>query len=97
MLPVTARGEDVAEVVRYQLTRRSMLGGGAAAAMTASGLGFDLARAQTVKRSLKIAGAKVVCSTAPEIGITSTATPWLANRDSTPWEWAARTSLCRKC
>ena len=48
-------------------SRRDFLkvGGAAAAAVTASGLGFDLARAQTVKQSLKIAGAKEVHSLCP--------------------------------
>jgi len=48
-------------------SRRDFLkvGGAAAAAITAGGLGFDLARAQTIKQSLKIAGAKEVHSLCP--------------------------------
>jgi formate dehydrogenase major subunit len=49
------------------VTRREFLkiGAASAAAVTTSGLGFDLARAETVKQTLKIAGAKEVHSVCP--------------------------------
>jgi len=49
------------------VSRRSFLkvGAASAAAVTASGLGFDLAHAQTVKQQLKIQGAKEVHSLCP--------------------------------
>lgn len=50
-----------------QVTRRSFLkvGAASAAAVTASGLGFDLASAQTIKQQLKIQGAKELHSVCP--------------------------------
>ena len=50
-----------------RLSRRSFLkvGAASAAALTASGLGFDLARAATIKQQLKIAGAGEVHSVCP--------------------------------
>jgi formate dehydrogenase major subunit len=49
------------------VTRRDFLkiGAASAAAVGATGLGFDLARAETVKQQLKIAGAKEVHSVCP--------------------------------
>jgi len=48
-------------------SRRDFLKAGAAtaAAVSATGLGFDVARAQSIKQSLKIAGAKEVHSLCP--------------------------------
>jgi formate dehydrogenase major subunit len=50
-----------------QVSRRSFLkvGAASAAAVTASGLGFDLAHAQTIKQQLKIQGAKELHSICP--------------------------------
>ena len=50
-----------------QLTRRDFLkvGGATAGAVAASGLGFDVARANSIKQQLKIAGAKELHSICP--------------------------------
>ena len=50
-----------------QFSRRDFLkvGGATAGAITASGLGFDLARANSIKQQLKIAGAKELHSICP--------------------------------
>jgi formate dehydrogenase major subunit len=50
-----------------QLSRRDFLkvGGATAGAVAASGLGFDLARANSIKQQLKIAGAKELHSICP--------------------------------